>query len=310
MKHLVFAGVLAMSTLCFNTPAYAVTPPPLPKASSSFTAGPIHVDVYGTPGKPALLFIPGLACGPWEWSGEIAELAPNYTIYALTLPGFDGVPEAQGPLFKTVSDNFWTMLSAHNIVKPVVIGHSLGGTLAIMLAEQHSDRLRGAVAVDGLPIFPGFERQTATQRAQAAQRMSVQLASASTPQQFEFAEKTYALPYMITSKDDVAAVAPLTAKSDPKAAAAWLNEDLTLDLRPSLKNVTIPVLVIAPYDSTLENSMFATPAAKSAYYTMLIAGAPRAEVQVVGGSRHFLMFDQPQRLHEAIAGFLREQAPE
>lgn len=310
MKRLVFTGVLAMSMLCFNVPAYAVTPPPLPKANSSFTAGTIHVDVYGTPGKPALIFIPGLACGTWEWSGEIAQFAPNYTIFALTLPGFDGFSAAHGPLFKTVSDNFWTMLSAHTIAKPIVIGHSLGGTLAIMLAEQHPDRLRGAIAIDGLPIFPGFERQTPAQRVQAAQRMSAQLASASTPQQFEFAEKTYALPYMITSKDDIAAVAMLTAKSDPKAVAAWMSEDLTLDLRPNLKNVSIPLLEIAPYDPTLENSVFATPAAKSAYYTALVAGAPKGTVHLVEASRHFLMYDRPQRLHEAIAGFLREQAPE
>jgi len=310
MKRFVSAGVLAMSMLCFNAPAYAVTPPPLPKANSTFMAGPIQVDVFGTPGKPALIFIPGLTCGPWEWSGEIAQFAPDYTVFALTLPGFNGVPAVQAPLFKTVSDNFWAMLSARNIAKPVVIGHSLGGTLAIMLAEQHPDRLRGAIAVDGLPIFPGFERQSPAQRAQAAQRMSAQLASASTPQQFEFAEKTYALPYMMTSKDDIAAVAPLTAKSDPQAAAAWISEDLNLDLRPNLKNISTPLLEIAPYDPTLENSMFATAGAKSAYYATLIAGAQKGKVQVIEGSRHFAMYDQPQRLHEAIAEFLREQAPE
>ncbi len=310
MKRLVFAGVLAASMLWFNAPAYALSPPLLPKAGSSFMAGPVRVDVYGTPGKPALVFIPGLACGVWEWSGEIARFAPDYTIYALTLPGFDGLAAAQVPLFKTVSNSFWTMLAQHNIVKPIVIGHSLGGTLAIMLAEQHSDRLRGVIAVDGLPIFPGFERQTPQQRAQAAQRMSATFAAASTPQQFEFAEKTYALPYMMTSKDDIVQVAPLIAKSDPQATAAWMSEDLTTDLRPGLRNAGIPLLEVAPYDPTLENAMFASAQAKSAYYAGLLNGAPTAKVVVVGGSRHFVMYDQPQGLHAAIAGFIREQAAE
>lgn len=310
MKRLAFAGVLVATMLWLNAPAYAVTPPPLPKANATFMAGPIRIDVFGTPGKPALIFIPGLACGAWEWSGEIAQFAPDYTIYALTLPGFDGVAPAQSPLFKTVTDNFWTMLDAHSIAKPIVVGHSLGATLAIMLAEQHSDRLRSVIAVDGLPIFPGFERQTVQQRAQAAQRMSAMLAASSTPQQFEFAEKTYALPYMMTSKDDIAAVAPLTARSDPKAAAAWLSEDLTTDLRPGLKNVSVPLLEIAPYDATLENNMFASSQAKTAYYSGLLVGTPTAKVQVIEGSRHFIMYDRPQQLHTAIAGFLREQAPE
>ena len=40
--------------------------------------------------------------------------------------------------------------------KPVIIGHSLGGFLAIRLAEEHSDLISGAVAIDGLPVFAGW----------------------------------------------------------------------------------------------------------------------------------------------------------
>ncbi len=167
MKTLFFASALALIALWFAAPAGASVTP-LPQPSSSFTSGSLHVDVYGAPGKQALVFVPGLTCGPWEWSGEIARFANTYTIYALTLPGFDGTAPVQGPLFKTVSADFWAMLASHNIVMPIVVGHSLGGTLAIMLAEQHSDRIRGVIAVDGLPVFPGTENQSAAQRAAAA----------------------------------------------------------------------------------------------------------------------------------------------
>jgi len=305
MKRLVLTSALALSTLCFSTPLYAAIPPPLPNPSSSFRAGSIRVDVYGTPGKQSLIFIPGLTCGPWEWSGEIAQAAPSYTIYALTLPGFDGNPGVQAHPFETVSVDFWKMLVQHTITKPILIGHSLGGTLGIMLAEQHSDRLRGVIAVDGLPVFPGSERQSLQERTAGAQRFGAMLSSISTPQQFELAEKTYSLPYMMTSKDDVASVARLSAKSDPKASGAWAAEDFTLDLRPQLNNVHVPILEIGPYDPVLEKTLFHDAAEKQAYYTSLLSNDATARIEIVEDSRHFIMYDQPGRLHAALATFLQ-----
>ncbi len=303
MKTSLFAVGIAAALLMCEPGAKAVEPPPLPAASSTFAAGSLRVQVYGKAGMPALVFIPGLTCGPWEWSGEIARFAPKYQIYALTLPGFDGAPSISGPLFNTVAADFWTMLDAHNVQRPIVVGHSLGGTLGILLAEQHSNRLRAVVAVDGLPVFPGTENQTATQRAQSAARMSSMLSALSTPQQFAAAESTYVLPYMISAPSDIATVAKLTARSDAKAAAAWMSEDLTTDSRSELPNVHLPLLEIAPYDPTLEKAHFATAQAKRGYYAALLASDPTAQVQVIEPSRHFMMYDQPEKLDAALQDF-------
>ena len=283
MKRLVFASVLAASTLWFSAPASASLPAPLPAARASFDARSLHVDVYGTPGKPAMIFIPGLVCGPWEWAGEIERFSPDYTIYALTLPGFNGQPAIQGALFDTVSADFWSLLQLRHIDKPIVVGHSLGGTLAIMLAEQHSDRLSAVITVDGLPIFPGMENMSPAQRDEAAAR----IASMS-------GNLTAALPMLISSKDDVDAIAPLVEKSDPKAAGAWAADDVRLDLRGQLSRVSVPLLEVVP------------GSAMAPYYQSLLAADTSARVVSVENSRHFVMYDQPQALHAAIARFLSE----
>lgn len=307
MKRFILASLLAAGTLWSTAPANASIPGPLPAASSSFSAGSMHVDVYGTAGKPAMIFIPGLTCGPWEWAGEIKRFSPDYTIYALTLPGFDGQPPIQGPLFDTMTSDFWTLLQTRHIDKPVIVGHSLGGTLGIMLAEQHSDRLRAVVAVDGLPILPGMEKLPAQQRDAAATRMSAMMSALSTPAQFEAAEKTYSLPYLITSPADIDAVAPLTARSNAAATGQWLAEDTKADLRGQLNAISVPLLEIAPFDSQLDPKgpgQLTTAAAKQTYYQTLLKGAPTATVQIVQPSRHFIMYDQPQALHDVIARFL------
>src|SRR5581483_12190186 len=106
--------------------------------------------------------------------------------------------------------------------------HSLGGTLAYMLAEQHPDRLRALIAVDGMPVFPGMETMTAAQRSAMGTRVSSMMSALSTPARFEAAEKTYSLPMLMSSPADIAAVAPLTARSDAAATAAWIAQDMAL----------------------------------------------------------------------------------
>lgn len=296
MRRLVIACALALSVLCSAAPASA----------KSFQSGSLKVDVYGTAGKPALIFIPGLTCGPWEWSREIARYSPDYHVYALTLPGFDGAPGVNTPLFTTVEADFWNLLETRGIQKPALIGHSIGGTLAIALAEQHPDRLRSAIAVDGLPIFPGMDFMNAPQRSAMAAQTAAMIAA--TPQAQFAASQKRTLPYMVTSPKDVDAIANAAANTDPAVAAQWVKEDLLLDLRPGLKSAAVPILEIAPFDPQLDPfgpGKFADPAAKQRYYESLLAGAPQAKVKVIQPSRHFIMYDRPAELDAALDAALR-----
>lgn len=284
------------------SPAFAAPISALPKAQASYASGSLHVDEYGTAGKPNLVLLPGLTCGPWEFGNEIAALGKDYHIYALTLPGFDGQPPVQKPLFATTSADFWTLLANRKIEKPILVGHSLGGTLAALLATQHPERLRAIVAIDGLPVFPGTENQSQADRQSGATRMAAMVAN--TPKaQYEAVLKTYTMPYLVTAKADVDADSALEARSEPAAAAEWIKEDLLLDLRADLKKAAVPYLLIAPYDASFEKS-FSTAEAKRAYYASLVSNAPNAKTVVVEHSRHFVMNDQPQALDAAITQFL------
>lgn len=308
MRTFSFALGLALGISMFQARAQASPLPVLPAALSSFSEGSLRVTEYGAPNKPAVILIPGLTCGPWEWAGEIRALGADYTIYALTLPGFDGQPAIAAPLFPTVTSDFWKLLQDRKITSPVVIGHSLGGTMGIMLAEQHAALLRAVIALDGLPVFPGLETMPASARAASVQQAVAGLGSIASPQQFAAVEKQYVLSPMITSKDDIEAAAALIARSDPRASGQWLREDVMLDLRPQLSAITVPLLEIAPFDPNLDparSAKLASPAAKQTYYASLLSGDTTAQVKIVQPSRHFAMYDQPQQLHGLIASFLQ-----
>lgn len=288
-----------------RAPAAALPPAPVPAAS--FDAGTLHVDRYGS-GPQSLVLIPGLGSGAWAWYGTIAHFSPTYTIYSITLPGFDGRPAtSKRPLFSTFAADFWQMLASERIASPVVVGHSLGGTLALLLAEQHPERLRAIVAVDGLPIFPPLAGKTPQERATLAQQAAAQYGSLDSAKALAY-ETNFMRTIGTREKSLVEPTAVLEARSDPKAVAAWLQEDLTTDLRPSLSKITIPVLEIMPYDPDFYASVGLTEAQTLAFYRSMLSGAPAAKVETIAPARHFAMLDQPDAFYALLTQFLAETA--
>jgi pimeloyl-ACP methyl ester carboxylesterase len=102
----------------------------------------------------------------------------------------------------------------------------------------------------------------------------------------------------------VDAVATLAARSDPKAVAAWLREDLTTDLRPNLGKISIPFLEIMPYNAPdAKPPMVYTLDQTLAFYKSLVAGAPKVTVVAIEPSRHFVMLDQPDAFYKELGKF-------
>ncbi len=271
------------------------------------TVGTLSVARHGTQGR-AVILIPGLQGGPWVWEQTIANLSKQHVVYAVTLAGFDGVPAPKdgGNLFDRAHASLLQLIQQQTINKPVLVGHSLGGTLALRFAGEHPELIAGVVAVDGLPIFPGMERVSAEQRQAMAARMQQQM-SAATPEQFQ----AQALAYMqkIGVLDPLLATryAPMNARSDIRASAQYMAEDLAFDGRAALKNAQVPILEISPYNAAdfSQPPMVMTEAQKTAYYASLLGNAPNASVVSISPSRHFVMLDQPAKFQQVLDGFLK-----
>jgi pimeloyl-ACP methyl ester carboxylesterase len=288
------AALFFIGALGFGRAAVADPLAPAPPVAESFTVGMLHVDRYGS-GPHTLILIPGLGCGPWEWYGTIAHESSNYTIYALTLPGFDGLPATTvQPLIPAFVSDVAKLLDARKIVKPIIVGHSLGGTLAIVLGESYPDRLHAVIAVDGLPVFPTMGTFSAQQRMTAAMQMATPIVNAS-PAQLLIADEHFMSTFGTADPALVEPTATLLAKSDPVASAAWLVEDVSGDWRPALREVTIPLVEIMPYyapDHTAAPLNF-TLDQTQVFYASLLAGAPKLTVLTMPGARHFAMLDRP-----------------
>jgi pimeloyl-ACP methyl ester carboxylesterase len=100
-------------------------------------------------------------------------------------------------------------------------------------------------------------------------------------------------------------LAKLSARSDPATMIGAMAELFALDLRPGLPNIKVPVLLIAPYFEPDASQTGMTREGKTQYYTSLMAGTPKLQVVSIAPSRHFVMFDQPQMLTDALRAYLQ-----
>ncbi|MEO7040588.1 MAG: alpha/beta hydrolase, partial [Candidatus Elarobacter sp.] len=174
--------------------------------------------------------------------------------------------------------------------------------------QQHPERLRGIIAVDGLPIFPGMERATAEQRTAAAEQAAGPIAKTTHAQLLDYEKGYMRTAGGVLDPELADQAAALEAKSDPAAIAEWLREDLNSDLRPDLSKISVPLLEIAPFNAPdLANAPVSyTEDQKVQYYRALLAGAPKLQVHSISPARHFVMLDQPARFLAAVDAFLSE----
>lgn len=260
------------------------------------------VERHGSGAKP-LVLIPGLASGAWVWQETVRELGNGYTIYVVTLPGFDGRPALEGDPFDNAKAALAELIAARKLARPVLVGHSLGATLSIALAEDLPGTLGGVVAIDGLPVFPRTEDMPPAQRAAMAEGVRRQMAAAAGPA-FAAQQRQYMRTIGLVDMGKADDVAMLTSRSDPIAVADYAASVMARDLRPGLANIRVPVLVLAPTygPDTVLTGMSGSD--KVAYYRELMTGTSKLDVKPIDNARHFAMLDQPRAVNDALRQFL------
>lgn len=277
----------------------------VPAPAEAFTVGTLHVERHGTGGRPVVL-VPGLASGGWVWADTVAWLARERAVYVVTLAGFDGRPAPAGEaLLHSAFASLVSLLEGRRLERPVIVGHSLGGVLALWLATEQAARLGGVVTVDGLPVLPGAEAADATRRAAVGAELRRRMEGLD-PAAFQAQQLAFMKGIGVVDPAEALRLASLTARSDPRAVGLYAGEAMALDLRPALPRAQVPILALVPYhgpDHAAPPTAM-TEAEKIARYRALFAGAPNVKVAAIAGARHFAMVDQPAAFRRELEAFL------
>jgi N-formylmaleamate deformylase len=87
------------------------------------------VEVSGS-GRP-VIFIPGLACSGSVWDSTVGHLNGRVQSHVVTFAGFAGVPPVAQPSLTNVYAELVRYIVDNALESPVIIGHSLGGAMAL-----------------------------------------------------------------------------------------------------------------------------------------------------------------------------------
>lgn len=276
----------------------------LPLASAlaaPFASERITVRTEGS--GPDVILIPGLNSSPRAWSSTV-EALPGYRYHLVHIAGFAGQPvgaNKEGAVSAPVAEEIARYIKESNLKQPAVIGHSMGGTIGMMLASRHPEALSRLMVVDMFPFIGTFfagPGATAAKVEAVGDQVAASMRGADPEQRSKRATET------ITGMVDTEVMRPVAIKdsmaSDPDVGIRAYRELIVTNLIPELAKISVPVTVlyIQPKTVPLPAEQF-DGVYKSAY-----APIKQLTLKRIPDSAHFIMWDQPQRFRTEASAFL------
>lgn len=272
---------------------------------ADFESGRFHVRVDG-PEHPVgdIILIPGLTSSPEIWEALTEQLKGRYRVHRIHVQGFAGAPaedNASGPVAAPVAEDLARYIAEQGLNKPVVIGHSMGGTIGLMLAARHPDSVGKLMVVDMVPFMGAmFGPPGTTAESVAPVADQVYAGMSTSPRAAYDAQATASINGMINTEALRAGPIRDMETSDQQVAASSFRELIVTDLRPELANITAPTEVL--YVKFNDPRM--TPEITDAIYSMSYQGLRGVELKRIDDSAHFIMLDQPAVFAAEVNAFL------
>ena len=274
---------------------------PSPLAARAPAVQPTRFSVVVEGSGPDVILIPGLTSSRHVYDHAVASLGGHYRVHRLQVAGFGGEPargNATGPVLAPIVEELHAYIAANHLRRPMIVGHSAGGLMALMLAQRHPEDVSRALIVDSLPFYGMLFGPQATAASLAPQVATLRDAMAAMNDDAWRAQQTAAATRLASTAAGQAELVADSMASDRSVVARALYEDATTDMRPLLPTIRTPLTVLYAVNP------FATEASYGQLMHAGYAAAPDVRLIPVEPSYHFIMLDQPARFQAILDAFL------
>lgn len=231
----------------------------------------------------SLVFIHGAGDSLRIWRFQLEQPGNAYPVYAIDLPGHGQRPDTLPP---EVTSHHYAE-AAYDIIQnelhldhPIIVGHSLGGAVALSMALEHSSALSGLILIGTgarIRVHPSLLESARTTPQEARNqlvRMGFTPNAATTLSQAVLGEQT-TLPSNMLYRDLMACN--------------------SFDCMTCLHEIALPTLIICGSDDR------ATPVKYSQYLHDQIAGST---LHIILDAGHYVLREQPKAVNQAIREWL------
>jgi 3-oxoadipate enol-lactonase len=242
-------------------------------------------------GGDAILFLHGVGGGAGVFAPQLAHFGARRRAIAWDMPGYGGSAALPEMNFPALAAALARLLDRLGIARAHLVGHSMGGMVALEMMAAHQARCRSLILVATSPVFGSADGSF--QRAFLAQRLGPLDEGRTMP---ELAPVLVA--DMVGEAPDPAGVARATAAMAAVSTATYrasLTCLTTFDRRALLGTIAVPTLVVAA-----EHDRAAPPAGME----RMAARIAGARYQRVAGSGHLLPLERPAEFNALLDRFL------
>ena len=182
-----------------------------------------------------------------------------------------------------VADEIARYIAAAGLRRPAVVGHSMGGTLAMM--QGLKGLASRVMVVDMLPAGAAMVGGTANGMGYLADQLSQYFTGTAAGRRY---------------LAQIVAQAPGAEGSNPEVIATALRDLANTDLGPQLGRIGVPMSVVYAVGADQAQSVEITRRFRAAY-----AAKKDVKLMPIGPSGHVVMADQPTRFNAALGNFLK-----
>jgi 3-oxoadipate enol-lactonase len=246
----------------------------------------------GNPSLPPLVFLHGIGGAARAWHGQLDFFKHRYRTIAWDMPGYGGSAPLPTVSIAALADALQGFLQQVRAMKPILVGHSIGGMIVQQLLAKHPRIASAIVLAQTSPAFgkPDGDWQKAFIEARLGPLDRGETLAALAPSLVKnLVGDDPDIGGMELARDCMASV--------PEASyRATMMSMLGFDQRNVLKDIVVPTLLLS---GSKDKNAPAPMMAKMATYM------PSARYFELEGVGHLANLEQPGAFNAALDSFLR-----
>ncbi len=247
---------------------------------------------------PVVVLLHGVGGSHTVWNAVATELAPHFRVLVPDLRGHGRSPApAQAEYsFDEHEGDLLALLDRKGIASAHLVGLSGGALLALRVALNHPERVRGLVLVSGAAYCDNHTRAIAQRWIETYANEGADAFALRTLKDLYYPDWMEA---HMEFADQVRAEVP---KQDFGPASRWSRAMMAFDERNRIASVARPTLIVQAMDDEVMDA---------SHGRILRQSIPGAQIRIFAQTGHMVPTERPHETAEAIAAFVRsvEAAP-
>jgi len=257
--------------------------------------GRFTLEAAGDQDLPPLVFLHGIGGAARAWRGQLEAFGSRFRALAWDMPGYGGSAPLASVSIATLADAFADFLQQIAAVKPVVVGHSIGGMIVQQWLVKNPRDASAVVLAQTSPAFgkaDGDWQKSFIEARLGPLDRGQTMASLAPCLVKELVGDDPDPGGMAIARDCMASVPEASYRGCMLAL-------LGFDQRQALKDISVPTLVLS---GSKDNNAPAPMMAKMASFI------PSASYVEVEGAGHLLNLERPSAFNAALDRFLKARA--